>query len=408
MPPTTLFYYKILCCMACLLAMDAHAGEYSFSGFGTLGGAISDDAITYQRSIDKNGTLMRDSLLGVQVDARFNEQWGATMQVVLAPRTDDDNGFEPQLKWTLLSYRPSNDWLIRLGRMSLGGLLNQQNMDVGVSYDMARLPNEVYLRSSTYDFDGLSIAKSWYTADYEITLDGSFGMQNQDVRVYNNGSETPMYYSADIIGGGFVLTVSDYEQTMIRLGWQKNDIDPDTPAGFLCKFTFRELGGGLYTLGPPEYTSQVKVNSFFLGARFPLGAFLLAGEGTLIVAEDVDPAPATVAAYVSVSRKLDRWTPYLTHARIWTDGMDTWRKVRGATAVPQFGITQAMIDDLSSSMRIYDQSSWMLGTSYAFTPKQKLKAEVMLTHVGERSAMFDGDIAHDEVMVYSLSYNFSF
>ena len=32
------------------------------SGFGTLGGAISDNKITYQRYIDDNGTLMRDSL----------------------------------------------------------------------------------------------------------------------------------------------------------------------------------------------------------------------------------------------------------------------------------------------------------------------------------------------------------
>jgi hypothetical protein len=59
-------------------------------------------------------------------------------------------------------------------------------------------------------------------------------------------------------------------------------------------------------------------------------------------------------------------------------------------------------------MQVYDQNSWMLGTSYSFSPKQKLKAEVMLTQVGDRSAMFDGSIANENVMVYSLSYNFAF
>ena len=120
---------------------------------------------------------------------------------------------------------PTNDWLIRAGRLSLGGLLNQQNLDVGVTYDMARLPNEVYLISSSYDFDGLSIAKTWSTTGYEITLDGTFGMQNRDYRVYNNASGKSDYYSGDITGGGLVLTVTDYDQTMYRLGWSIHELD---------------------------------------------------------------------------------------------------------------------------------------------------------------------------------------
>ncbi|MBV5319019.1 MAG: hypothetical protein JZU50_14575 [Desulfobulbaceae bacterium] len=384
------------------------AAEYAVSGFGTVGGAISDQATVYQRYVDDTGTLMRDSLLGVQLDAKFNDQWGATTQVVIAPRSDDDTGVDPQFKWTFLSYRPTNDWFFRLGRLSLGGLLNQQNMDVGVSYDMARLPAEVYFVSSYYDYDGASIAKTWSTTNYEITLDGSFGVQNSSVRTYDNGSKAAVYIPGKISGGALVLTINDFDRALVRAGWHMTDLEPDDPGGFASTVNFVPLGNGQYTLGKPEYTSRIRVNSFFLGTRFPLGEFMAAGECIAVIPDNIEPAPPYIGGYVSVSRQLGNWTPYLTHARIWTTEMDTWRKVRGATPVPQFGVAQADIDNAASSMLVSDQNSWMLGASYAFTPKQKLKAEVMRTHVGERASMFDGDLAHEDVMIYSLSYNFSF
>jgi len=395
-------------CLALVLATGGHAAEYAISGFGSLGGAITDESTIYQRYMDDSGTLMRDSLLGVQLDAKFNDQWGAAAQVLIAPRTDEDTGVDPQCKWTFLSYRPANDWLFRLGRLSLGGLLNQQNMDVGVSYDLARLPNEVYLLSSAYDFDGMSIARTWNANAYEITLEGSFGVQDRDFRGYKNGSEAAIYYSTEVTGGGLVATISDFDRTMVRIGWHLTEIDPDNANGFLSKYNFVPLGDGRYTLGAPDYTSRVRVNTFFLGARVPLGEFLVSGECTAVRPADVDPAPPNISAYISVARKLGNWTPYLTHARIWTSEMDTWRRVRGASPVPLFGVTEVDIDDGASTMAIFEQNSSMLGFTYTFTPKQKLKAEVMRTHIGERSAMFDGNLAHEDVMVYSLSYSFAF
>ena len=215
-------FYQLstLCCLALLVSTDVLAVEYSASAFGTLGGAISDNGTTYQRYIDDNGTLMRDSLAGVQFDAKFNDQWAATAQLVLAPATDEDDVITPQVKWTLLSYRPTNDWLIRAGRMSLGGLLNQQNMDVGVSYDMARLPSEVYLVSSSYDYDGLSIIKTWNTNAHEITLDASMGRQSREYRTYYNASQKAVFYSADI--------------TSVRLRLDSDGLRPDHVPGGLA------------------------------------------------------------------------------------------------------------------------------------------------------------------------------
>ncbi len=390
-----------------LAAAGAQAAEFSFSGFGTLGGAISDESITYQRYIDDNGTLMRDSKLGVQVDTNLSQYWSATAQVMLAPRIDEDDGIEPQLKWTFLGWRPSDAWLIRAGRLSLGGMLYQQNMDVGVSYTMARLPQEVYLFSYAYDFDGLSISRIWNTDNYEIVLDGSIGMQDRFYRTYPNGSDDSAYYTGNVISGGFVLTVTNYNQAMFRAGWHLMEITPDG-LGTLSDVQVTPLNDELYTLGAPVYTPRFHAQTLSLGVRYPLVDFLLSGEVYAGLVSDNDFGPNLYAGYVCVERTFGRWTPYLAYARSWAGDFDQWRQVKGATPVPAYGVSQALIDDTASSVAIFEQSSIMLGAAYALSAQQKIKAETMVTHVGERSALFDGDIAHENSTVFSLSYTFAF
>mgnify|MGYP006378802773 CR=1 FL=1 len=60
----------------------------------------------------------------------------------------------------------------------------------------------------------------------------------------------------------------------------------------------------------------------------------------------------------------------------------------------------------------YDQSSWAVGTSYAFSPTSKLKAEYLRTHIGDMSTLVDApsgsNIRNQNINVFSLSYNFVF
>lgn len=400
-------YQAIITLSAGLLTTPAMAEvEWDASGFGTMGVVISDSYARYQREIDDNGAFLRDSLLGGQVDVKFNDKWSATAQVMLAEALDDDNKIAPQLKSTFVAYRPANDWLIRAGRMSLGGLLNQRNMDTGVSYDMLRLPREVYSTSQFYDFDGLSIAKTWNTTDYEITLDASGGFQQRHYRVYLAGSDQRHFYDADVWSGALVLTVTDYDQKMLRLGWSYNHVKPDDP-GFMGTFNYYRLPNGQYTLGPGFSDDTVDFNTLFFGLRFPVGQFMVAAELQMVSADNTDAAPLSLSGYVNFSRKFGAWTPYVTYAQMYSDG-DSWDEVNGAVAMPEMGVSQVDIDNLKSSIAYFNQQSVMLGTAYAFTPKQKLKGEVMFTHVGDRSAMFDELISHEIITVYSLAYCFMF
>jgi hypothetical protein len=131
---------------------DATAVDVAFTGFGNIGYAVSDGDFRYLRYIDNGGTFKADSLFGFQAEGRLNAKWGATVQAVAsAPRTRD-SGYEAKVRWAFLSYRPDNEWLFRAGRLRPPVLINTQNAEVGVTYDQARLPAEVY---------SLSLRRRW-------------------------------------------------------------------------------------------------------------------------------------------------------------------------------------------------------------------------------------------------------
>ena len=157
------------------LGAPAQAVDLAWSGFGTLGYAQSDQPVNYQRFIDEKGTFKRDSVLGAQVDARFSQQWGATLQVKAAPSNHSDAQWQASLAWAFVSWRPSDDWLIRAGKLRLPFMLNTENADVGATYDFVRLPQEVYSIAPTTDVVGLSISKTWFGETFDWTAEAYSG-----------------------------------------------------------------------------------------------------------------------------------------------------------------------------------------------------------------------------------------
>ena len=85
---------KLLLSLALTLPFSASAVDINWSGFGTAGYTISDQPYKYQRFIDDHGTFKRDSVLGAQVDFKFNQQWGAAVQAKLSPSDHSDTQWQ--------------------------------------------------------------------------------------------------------------------------------------------------------------------------------------------------------------------------------------------------------------------------------------------------------------------------
>jgi hypothetical protein len=100
-----------------------------------------------------------------------------------------------------------------------------------------------------------------------------------------------------------------------------------------------------------------------------------------------------VGGYVTVYKQIGAFTPYLSWARINSLGTTVdWSRRLESTALPAFVPGAAQ---LNASMRIgadtlpvYRQTSVALGSSYAWSPRVKLKTEWMHTRA-QQSQMID-------------------
>lgn len=412
------------------LSPIAVLAETTLSGFGTLGGAVSDQDFIYQRYIDDGGTLNPDSLIGVQMDADLSDAWRVTLQGEFAPATNDENAWKPTLTWAFLSWRPSNDLLLRAGKLRLPLLLYSANSDVGVTFDFARLPTEVYSLLPTTDVTGLSFTKTWLDGDREWTLDGYLGRADTEWRYYLREGLEPDLTSGSLFLGftmdmvGLVASLRDGEN-IYRIGLHRADARADAgPIPKTLPFVTILPGIGYYQIadtmpGPGVPTvDTLELYVLTLGAEIALPQdFRLVGEYGRRRLSNATIGPDTSAAYLALLKDIGRWTPYVYWAYIRSseDALDLTdalndnqipNSISGAEAINR---SQRAGSDLLSP---YDQQSIAVGASYSLSPTSKIKAEWMHTRTGRLSSFVnspaDEDSGGRQINVFSLSYSLTF
>lgn len=423
---------RVLGILIGLSAVPVLAADFSVSGFGTLGYARSNQPYTYQRFIDNGGTFSRDSVVGLQVDTKFSEQFGATVQFMAAPASDHDSRYQGAVSWAFLSWRPTNDWLIRAGKQRGPIYLFSQTYNVGVTYDFARPPTEMYSISPSNDFLGLSISKSWETENGDFSLDGYWGKADLDTRTWFRDGVPPsqipgsFFRTLEVDGGGLALTYKRKEGSY-RVGLGRFVVgEKILRNSYPVTYPFVALfpGVGYYqvdaSLPGPGVPTLDRYNYTFvtLGADLELGSgFRVIGELADSFVSRTDLSTQSLRGYASVLKRVEKWTPYVTYAflRSKSGPLDLREKVNGNT-VPDFVPGAALINASqragADSILAYDQSSWAVGTSYSLSASSMVKAELMRVHVGRTSSLVDAppgsNIRNQNINVLSMSYNFVF
>lgn len=335
-----------------LSQLNLSAIDTKFSGFATLGGAISDQDYTYEKYIDNKGTLRSDTLAGLQLDIYFSEKWSATIQGKISQSLKNDDDFDPILTWGFVSYRPTNDWLIRAGKVRVPFYLNSQNKDVGITYDFARLPIDVYTLSPYDNGLGGIVTKSFELDNGTLSVDAFLLRMELDTRNY-------------IPTVGAVFSNTSLNIRGISLSYETDE--------------YNRFRGGFYNTELQGYD----INIMTLGADYTLGNdYKLMGEYTMIDILDYGDSPDSQSAYISLLKQIDNWTPYLTY---------------GLSLPNDTG-----------------QRTYTIGTSYSITPLQKIKAELMHVNVGSNpSSLIDmtsltQSYANEKLNLFSFSYNIAF
>lgn len=415
--------------LAAALVAPSHAEslDLAWSGFGTFGYAQSNTSQRYQRFIDEHGTFKRDSVLGGQLDLRLADEWSATVQATVAPSLSSDEKLDLAVTWAFLSWRPSNDWLLRLGKQRLPLFLHTENRDVGQTYDMVRPPVEVYAVSPSTDMTGLSIGRTWFTDRGEWVLDAYTGAEDLDVRTYaRDAGTTFLHVRTRVTGMALSLKLdsgSTFRGSLYRAETRRRDGQAMT-AGFPAVDLPMGLGT-YYQVDPALPGPGVRTTSHIVNDVITVGAdvavadnWRVMGEVARVIQHKSDLGANTIGGYLAVLHKMDRYTPYVSIARLRSLGasLKTAESLDAVSLSPfvtggeQVSLSQRVAAD---SLPVYDQTSLAIGLSYALTPHSKVKGEWMRTHVGKRSAMVDGRAGdavfkHADLDVFSLNYSFAF
>jgi hypothetical protein len=416
--------------LACAAGPSCAGADFSLSGFATLGYAISDEPFAYLRYIDDQGTFKADSLAGVQLEARFDRSWSATVQgVVSAPRTRD-YGYEAKIRWAFVSYRPANEWLFRAGRLRPPVLLNTQNAEVGVTYVQARLPAEVYSLSPVYDVDGAALTRTWTAGDADVSLDAYWGRTKLKFRLpaldeagaSASPGSTPLvnpgqFFPEKVTLAGVVLSGTTPD-LLLRAGLHYAIARADSDLQFAEDVAVTTvpapvpLGGTVYV---PVGTGKLDVVVLTLGADWHRDGWRVTGEYGRRSPKHSVFGIDSWGAYVTVAHDFGRWTPYVTQARLLSDpGSRTLAARIEGTPVPllaqgpPYFLPATYHRDRAHGLVVFDQLSTMLGAAYHLSATSAVKVEWMSTRVGAASALVDGDVHDQRFNVFSLSYSTTF
>lgn len=417
--------------LASIAGSAAHAVDMSFSGYGTVGYAESNRSYAYQRFIDDQGSFKRDTLFGAQADFRFSPQWSATVQAKVAPRTDSDRGWKTNLPWAFVSWRPDNDWLFRLGKLRVPGYMNSENMDVGVTFDFARLPHEMYSVSPVMDFNGLSANRTWRFDEDELSVEGYAGKAKAHWRYnYREGlagffDAGPYYMPITLRSLGGAVTWR-HDEDVYRIGYHKGTIDRADDYYIPASFPYVQLFPtvGYYQVdnripGPGlENKKTLGYSVLYLGADVGLpNDFRLLAEFGRRRLSGTSIGPNTDSQLLSLRKRIGAWTPYLVYSSIRSQAaqIDTVNALNAINLPSQF----PMAAQLNAAQRLgadntnaYDQHTWAVGTSYRLSPTSLVKAEWGRTKIGATSTFVDSPartlIKQQDIDVLSLSYSFVF
>ncbi len=156
------------------------------SGFGTIAvdHSSSNEADWISTMEETNGvgysrptSMAPDTILAAQADIHINHQWSATAQ--LMSRSMIDGTATPYFEWALLQYHPTDNSLLRLGRMSNNTFLYSDTRLVGYTRPTIHLPF-TYMLNPIDQINGADYEYSFRHGDTFYQISGNYGVFNQN------------------------------------------------------------------------------------------------------------------------------------------------------------------------------------------------------------------------------------
>ncbi|MFG6466709.1 hypothetical protein [Roseateles sp. BYS87W] len=362
----------------------AAASPLRVSGFGTLGLVHVDapDGWGYRREMTEAADSGRwrhdvDSRLGLQLNYAWSPQLEGVVQV-LARKRGQHASDQDAVEWAYLSYRPTPDWSLRLGRVNLDAFLMADYRNVGYGYLTARPPVDLYAPLPTA-LDGGDVARSWMQGDAQwrakVAVGSShFGDSDLQRPGWLRRVVTAMVSREE---GGWLLRAGAARTT---LHTDTTDSQPAIDAlTQLAAIPIPSIADGARDLRQRLGASPLRGTFLELGLRYEQGDWQYSAEWVRTIAM---PLSRRTSAYATAGRRVGDWTPYVGYGQSRDElpllATPSWAPVLTpivgpAAAAGAQGLAQAVVNGMNASRVV--QSTWTLGARWDLHPQAALKLQ---------------------------------
>jgi len=363
-------------------AGDAGPSMFSFSGFGTLGVVhSSEDAADYTASpLQPNGAGYTnawspdlDSRLGAQATATFTPQLSAMVQVI--SEQNYDKNYSPIVEWANISYQPTSEFTLRVGRIVLPTFLLSDSRKLGYANPWVRPPVEVYSLSPIFNSDGADASYRMHLGDVVNTVVVTYGETTFGVPEGGRFSVKRLRVIADTLEYGAATLHVGYESSR----YTYNTLDPLFDA-------FREFGPQGIALADKYDLDGKAAEVLTAGAMYDPGNWFAMGEwGRRALNSAVGEATAW---YLSGGYRVAKFTPYLTYSRTRADS-NTSDPGLNVSALPPYLAGPAMglnaaLNAILGTLAV--QNTISLGSRWDIVKNVDLKLQYDHTKLGAGSA----------------------
>ena len=333
---------------ACGLASSAVHAEasswdpsWAFSGFGTLGYVQTNtDAGLYNgpgqsSGAGKDGTFGVDSKIGGQVNAKANNVFSGTVQVI-SERNGDGN-FKPAVDWAFLKAQVTPGLSLRAGRIGAPLFAVSDFRNIGYSNLWLRTPIDVYGQVAFSHFDGGD-------AIYQDTL-GSTTVTGQVYygRTNSVSDGTPIHVKHE---AGVNVTVEFDNGITLRAGRVQGKLTADSASldGLVAI-----LGTTPFATVGQEVSVQSKDASFTgFGIAYDHDNWVASSEYTKRKTSSY--VSSTTGWNATLGYRVGKFTPYGSISQIKVDSSNVNNTI--PTSVPQLAPLAAAVNGLIANQNL--------------------------------------------------------
>lgn len=403
---------RVLFLSSFLFSVNSFAAElsdiFSVHGFGTIGATKTNDPdMGYRSNISTDNVTYDDwnlasrSLVGVQVNARWNEHWSSAVQFV--QQKQPGSTFEDKIQVASVNYMPTPEWVFRLGRSAPRMFMLTDTRNVGFGYLWTHPPIEFYGQLQTTYIDGVLTTYTKQIDDDSLSVSLAAGKATLPMSY-------PSYNFKADLGESAGLTVEYEHNDWLFRGTASRVVNKyqwaDEVREYLDRYSTFVPGTAL--LSKQLDTHNAKLWFYTLGASYNNPEWVIQSEISRLMAT-ADVIPESISGYLSIGRHIGAFTPYVMYSRIHTTSPDDSLSPDVAYASQYDSqlnyLAQTSLAFINSR---FDQSGVAIGVRWDINSKLALKTQWDRKYINAYGGSLEWNINSANKVTDILSLNLDF